>query len=101
MSNVTDSYLAHHGILGMRCGHRKIDPFANHQANIQKRAEENGLSKKKAEQVAKSRITAEKVLLVAGGVSLGVAATYTAAGAEISLLRSNKYVSKNKKTGGA
>ena len=48
MSNVTDSYLAHHGILGMRWGHRKIDPFANHQANIQKRAEENGLSKKKA-----------------------------------------------------
>ena len=74
MSNVTDSYLAHHGILGMRWGHRKIDPFANHQANIQKRAEENGLSKKKAEQVAKSRITAEKVLLVAGGVTLGVAA---------------------------
>lgn len=74
MSNVTDSYLAHHGILGMRWGHRKIDPFANHQANIQKRAEENGLSKKKAEQVAKSRITAEKVLLVAGGVALGVAA---------------------------
>lgn len=74
MSNVTDSYLAHHGILGMRWGHRKIDPFANHQANIQKRAEENGLSKKKAEQVAKSRITAEKVLLLLVELPLGVAA---------------------------
>jgi hypothetical protein len=74
MSNVTDSYLAHHGILGMRWGHRKIDPFANHQANIQKRAEENGLSKRNAKIIAKKRITAEKVLLVAGGVALGVAA---------------------------
>ena len=46
MSNVTDSYLAHHGILGMRWGHRKIDPFANHQANIQKRAEEKWAQQK-------------------------------------------------------
>lgn len=91
--------LYHHGIKGMKWGVRRFqkkdgtltaegkkrysgeeipDRKSTHRQNLEKKYQDQGMSKKDAEQVAAKRIKAEKYVAVAAGVTLAACAAYMA-----------------------